>query len=63
MFLLSINTLIGAVGGAVAAVLSQKVYAFVKKQITSIEAKEVVVKQAVANTVSSVVATVEKSKL
>ncbi len=63
MLLLSINTLIGFVGGAVTAVLSQKVYTFVKKQVTSIEAKEVAVKQTVANTVSSVVATVEKSKL
>lgn len=38
MELFSLSTLVGAVGGAVATVSSQKVYAFVKKQVTSAKA-------------------------
>lgn len=33
-----ISLAIGAVGGSVAAVVSSKVYAFVKKQVTSVKA-------------------------
>lgn len=59
MLLLSLNTLIGAVGGAVAAVVSPKVFAFVRKQVTSVESKAATVsvssaEAAVANVVSSV---------
>jgi hypothetical protein len=34
-----VSVLVGAVGGAVATVLSAKVYAWVKKQTLSVEAK------------------------
>jgi hypothetical protein len=33
-----VSVVVGAVGGAVAAVVSSKVYAFVKKQVTSVKA-------------------------
>ena len=70
--LLNVHTLLGAVGGSVATVASPKVFAWVKKQFTSVkaDASAVVtnaettvvadVKAAVANAEAQVVSTVKK---
>jgi len=60
MLLLSLNTVIGFVGGAVTAVLSTKVYAWVRKQITSVENKVQAPIAAVTDAVKSAVDSVEK---
>jgi len=61
MFLLSINTIVGFVAGSVVTVVVPKVFAFVRKQITSVEEKAKAVTVASAEgAVKAAIAEVEK---
>jgi hypothetical protein len=61
MLFLSLNTVLGFVAGAVTAVVSPKVFAFVRKQVTSVEDKAKTVSvSAVEDAVKSAVDSVEK---